>query len=143
MKRAVGLALLLVVVGASNASAGAWRIRKIEFAPPGSQYGSPAYINDEIVVIKNTSKKTLNLEGYKLHDKGSKNVYKFPQTKVDAGERVKLHPGKGNDSKGHRFWMLDHYVWNDGSDKATLVRPNGTTADTCAYKSSADSPATC
>lgn len=89
--------------------------------------------------------KSCNLKNYLVHDNTysngqvsnkDRNLYRFPDKDVVEGELVELRSGMGNNcsdflqmnGRKYRrhifFWGLDRSVWNNRSDKLTLVEIN-------------------
>lgn len=82
----------------------------------------------EVVVIANAGDAELDLGGWKLHDKGSRNGYVFPAgTKLAASAlvRVRSGPRAEQPTPGELAWKTAS-VWNDKGDTAYLVDPAGT-----------------
>lgn len=155
MRRRIAVLLIcLLVVGLAAPASAAIRIKRINFNPPGSDSGTNRHLNREWVRIKNTGTRTRSLEGWRLQDRGRDHTYRFGELTLGAGEYVRVHTGRGQDSavtgcNGHCFtyydfyWDLDNYVWNNDGDRATLKNDDGEVIDRCAYNSSADSPKAC
>jgi len=120
---------------ASAEAASGLQFQKIYYNSPGSDTGSNTSLNAEWVQIKNVTSTTKYLTGWTVRDTAG-HVYKFPTTRVAAGDVVRLHTGKGTNTTRHRYWGRSWYVWNNTGDKAILRRPDGTLADTCAWYSS-------
>jgi len=119
------------------------KIKAIYFDPPGSDTGSNSHLNKEYVVIKNTGNDGRQLRRWKLFDKGRIHTYKFGRFKLRAGRSVKVHTGRGTDTRFHVYWGMGNYVWNNDGDRATLKTKGGRTVSRCSYSSTASSPKRC
>lgn len=109
------------------------RITKIAFDPAGAD--SPvtnAKLNAEWIRVTNHFHSARKLTGWKIRD-ASGHVYKFGTLKLAAGASVRLHTGKGTNTKANRYWKLNNYVWNNGGDTAVLKNAGGTVIDRCPY----------
>jgi hypothetical protein len=118
--------------GAMTAQAGSVRIEFVRYDPAGSDTGTNAHVNKEVVVIHNGTSKAKQLAGWKLRDTAG-HVYRFPATKVRSHHSVTVHTGKGNNNPGDRFWDQGFYVWNNTGDKAILRNKAGSLVDTCKW----------
>jgi hypothetical protein len=119
------------------------KIKAIYFDPPGTDTGSNSHLNKEYVVIKNTGNQGRQLRRWKLFDKGRIHTYRFGRFKLRAGRSVKVHTGRGSDTRFHLYWDMGNYVWNNDGDKATIKTKGGRTVDKCSYGSTASSPKKC
>src|SRR5436305_7218665 len=66
---------------------------------PGPGPDPQSQLNQEYVVIRNTTKHRLRMKGWKLHDiprSGSVNTYRFPRFVLKPGKSVRIHTGKGS-----------------------------------------------
>lgn len=116
-------------------------IDTVRYDPAGSDTGSNAHLNKEVVVIENRSGKARVLTGWTLRDTAG-HVYTFPATKLKSGRSVTVHTGKGNNRAGHRYWGAGAYVWNNDGDKAILRNKSGASVDTCSWND-ADGTTSC
>jgi Lamin Tail Domain len=82
---------------------GSVHINFVRYDPAGSDTGTNAHINKEIVVIKNSTGKARILTGRTLRDTAG-HVYHFPQTRLRSGHSVTVHTGKGHNRPGQRYW---------------------------------------
>jgi hypothetical protein len=142
----LGLALLAPTAQTLPAMAGGGaKITAVYFDPgPGSDPLSQ--LNQEYVVIRNGGTHRLRLKGWKLHDvprAGVVHTYTFPRFVLRPGKSVRIHTGKGSNTRTDLYWGRSDYVWGDDSDKATLVNKAGTIVSTCAWTSTATSPKYC
>jgi ElaB/YqjD/DUF883 family membrane-anchored ribosome-binding protein len=66
----------------------------------------------------------VDMSGWKLHDKGKKHTFTFPEGFMIYGP-VKLFTGKGKETNTRLFWGRSTPVWNDKGDVATLKNKRG------------------
>ena len=123
-------------------AAGTVKLVKVVYDSPGSDTGSNGSLNDEYVVLKNTKTESVQLEGWTLRDE-SRHVYTFPRVKLGAGNKLKVHTGRGSNSSSHVFWDYGWYVWNNTSDTAELRKPSGTLKDSCRWTSTGSGYTAC
>jgi Lamin Tail Domain len=138
---AVVVAILTLTSVLAPIASAAIRITKIYYDSPGSDGGSNSSLNAEWIRLKNTGSSSRSLKNWTIRDKAG-HVYRFGTYRLGAGKTVTVHTGRGSNSARHRYWQQDRYVWNNDGDRARLKKPNGTTADSCAY-SGAGSSVTC
>lgn len=134
---------LVAVLALPGTALGAIKIKAIYFDPPGTDTGSNSHLNKEYVVIKNTGNQGRQLRRWKLFDKGRIHTYRFGRFKLRAGRSVRVHTGRGRDTRSHVYWDMGNYVWNNDGDVATLKTKGGRTASRCSYSSTASSPKRC
>lgn len=101
------------------------RITSVQYDSPGSDRGGNASLNAEWIRIKNFSSTKKVLTGWTLRDR-SKHVYRFGTFTLGPGNSVRVHTGRGADSRSHLYWGEESYVWNNEGDKATLKTASGT-----------------
>ncbi|MBA2948737.1 lamin tail domain-containing protein [Streptomyces himalayensis] len=136
---------LLVATPASAASAAhqsGLHLGYIQYDSPGSDGGSNSSLNAEWVNIHNNTGSAIQLKGYKLKD-NTGYTYTFGSYRIGAGKTVKVRTGKGTNAAGVRYWGRGWYVWNNTSDKARLIKPNGTLLDSCSWTTSDDGYKNC
>ena len=137
----IGLVCGAMLLSFASAAAGAIKIVKIRYNPPGADNGSNAHLNQEWVTIRNTGNSARSLTGWKLRDSDGHST--FISVNLPAHATLKFHTGSGMDSfPHHRYWGMDNYVWNNDGDTATIRKPNGNVADRCHY-SGGGSAVTC
>ena len=143
MRRTVLLfmAMVVVLIVASGVSLAAPRIQitGLSCDAPGDDNKN---LNAEYVVLKNFSKKSVLLAGWRIHDEGRNHVYVFPSgfklgPKAQGRKSVVwVHTGKGTQKLGKLHWDLywgqGSAVWNNppAGDTATLRNRAGTILDT-------------
>lgn len=139
------LAIPLVGTPTPALAGGGAKITAVYF-DPGPGPDPQGQLNQEYVVIRNTTKHPLRMKGWKLHDiprSGSVNTYRFPRFVLKPGKSVRIHTGKGSRTHSDLYWGLTYYVWGDDSDKATLQNRSGAVVSTCAWTAAASSPKFC
>ncbi len=117
---------------ASSARRHAIVIREIFYNSPGSDTGSNASLNGEWVKLHNRSGHRVHLTGWTLHD-ASHHVYTFGHFILRAHRSVKVHTGRGSDTRFNVFWGRRAYVWNNTGDRATIRNAAGLFRDRCTY----------
>lgn len=109
------------------------RITRIAFDSPGADTPvTNAKLNAEWIRVTNHFHSARKITGWKVRD-ASGHTYTFGTLKLAAGASVRLHTGKGTNTKANRYWRLDNYVWNNGGDTAVLKNAAGTVIDRCPY----------
>ncbi len=91
------------------------RITKTRFKAKTKAKGNRK-LNDEWVEITGYG---TDLSGFKLHDKGRKHTFKFPEGFKIYGP-VKVFTGKGRNTNTKLYWGRSRPVWNDTGDVASL-----------------------
>lgn len=77
-------------------------------------------LNEEWVEISNLGGVDEDLTGWTLED-AQNHTYTFKSFVLNAGAKVKLHTGKGDDSGEDLYWNKNTPVWNNSGDVATLL----------------------
>jgi len=132
---AIMVAVLVGTVTAAPAqAAGGIVIYRAYYNSPGTDNGTNANLNGEYIVLKNTTRTTKYVTGWTLRDKQN-HVFKFPTTKINAGQLMYLRTGKGAINWANRYWGKTWYVWNNTGDTAYLRTPAGLLVDTCSWGS--------
>lgn len=131
----IAMALAAVLTTAPAQAAGVIVINKAYYDSPGKDTGSNVSLNGEFIVLKNVSKRTRYITGWKLRDRAG-HVYKFPATKIKPGRYMWVRTGKGSNDYNDRYWGRSWYVWNNTGDTAKLRRKDGTLVDKCSWGSS-------
>ena len=137
---AAATALLASVMVAAPAQAAnpAVMFTKVYFDSPGSDRGGNTSLNGEYVVLKNTTKKAIQLEKWILRDNtGYK--YRFPRLTLKPGKTVTVRSGQGDDGTSTLYWQRKWYVWNNDGDTAGIYRSSDLKKiDTCSWGSADD-----
>lgn len=90
------------------------RITKVQFkAKKGKGHKN---LNGEWVEVTGFG---VDMTGFKLHDKGMKHTFKFPEGFTIYGP-VKVFTGKGRNTNTRLYWRQPRPVWNDTGDVASL-----------------------
>lgn len=138
-----------LVVGAATPAVAAVKITSMHYNP-GSSVLTNSNINREYLTIKNTGHKVVRLGGWKVVDMrqsttGPNASYKFTgHLRLRPGHSVRLHSGKGRNTRKDVYWGLSRMRWNNAGDTAYLDNRAGKTVSTCSYDPSIDpSPAAC
>jgi hypothetical protein len=125
-----------------------WAASKVRFGI--IQYDSPgndlpvtnAKLNAEWVTIRNHRTTAVQLRGWRVRDTAG-HVYRFGGLRLGAGKAVRLHTGKGTNTRSDRYWGLENYVWNNGGDTARLRNAAGVLIDTCRWTSTGTGRVAC
>ncbi|MCG5220200.1 lamin tail domain-containing protein [Streptosporangium sp. KLBMP 9127] len=132
------LASLAVAVPADAAAVPKIQFTKAYFDSPGSDRGGNSSLNGEYVVLKNTTRATVNLQGWLLRDvNGFK--YVFGPVKLKPGKQLTVRSGQGGDTSTTVYWNRKWYVWNNDQDTASLYNVGRNRVDSCTWKVSASS----
>ena len=113
-------------------AAGAIQFSGAQYNSPGSDTGSNSSLNGEWVRITNSSSAARVLTGWKLRDVTGY-LFTFPTFTLGAGKSVKVHTGKGTNTRTDLYWRMTKYVWNNTGDRATLMNKSGVVIDTCSW----------
>ena len=124
------LALPLSAVGADAASP--LRFSGAQYDSPGSDTGSNASLNAEWIRVTNHGKRMRNMTGWTIRD-ASGHVYRFPKLRLGPGHSVRLHTGKGRNTRRNLYWQHSWYVWNNTGDRAVLRTRAGVRIDVCRW----------
>jgi hypothetical protein len=131
-------AVALLAGGGSADAVGGVRFTKIYYAPPGADLGSKSSVNAERFALTNYGTGARSLAGWTVRDHDG-HVYRFPSGyRLPAGRTVTVHTGTGSSTMLNRYWGRNHYVWNNGADKAVLRNGAGTKLDVCAWTAVGD-----
>lgn len=128
---ALALAALMTIVPSAGA-APAVRFTGIYYDSPGTDTGSNSSLNHEWVRVHNSSGKARVLTGWTIRDT-ARHIFRFPKFKLGAHASVRVHTGKGKDSKTDLYWGRGWYVWNNDGDTAKLKNRSGSRIDRCHY----------
>ncbi|HEY0449245.1 lamin tail domain-containing protein [Actinophytocola sp.] len=141
MRRVVNAVMVVVLAALVGAivvtpaqAAGGIVIYRAYYNSPGSDTGSNASLNAEYITLKNTASVAKYATGWTMRDKQG-HVYKFPTTRINPGQYLYLHTGKGTNNWNNRFWGQAWYIWNNTGDAAYLRTASGTLVDSCSWGS--------
>jgi hypothetical protein len=129
----IGTAVLMVLAVPATALAASVGFSEIQYNSPGADSGSNKSLNQEWVVIENTSDHLIKLTGWEVREVRDANVFEFPTFRLRAGEKVTIYTGTGNDTDHKLYWGLDDYVWDNNRDVAVLKNRAGDVVDRCSY----------
>ncbi|GAA2639795.1 lamin tail domain-containing protein [Streptomyces spororaveus] len=104
-------------------------ISRVQADSPGRDDRSNRSLNSEWVEITNTTRDAINLRGWTLRDSDG-NRYRFDNVRIGARNTIRIHTGNGRDTRTDLFQDRRNYVWDNGSDTATLRDDRGRTVDT-------------
>ncbi|MGW3328708.1 lamin tail domain-containing protein [Streptomyces virginiae] len=104
-------------------------ISRVQADSPGRDDRSNRSLNNEWVEITNTTRDAINLRGWTLRDSDG-NRYRFDSVRIGARATIRIHTGNGRDTRTDLFQDRRNYVWDNGSDTATLRDDRGRTVDT-------------
>jgi len=104
-------------------------ISAVQYDSPGYDDGSKRSLNREWVELTNTSRRSVNLDGWTLSDEDGR-TYTFEGFRLDGRSTVRVHTGFGRDSDTDVYQDRRRYVWDNRSDTATLRNDRGRVVDT-------------
>jgi endonuclease YncB( thermonuclease family) len=92
-------------------------------------------VNGEWIDVYNPSDTPIDLTGWRVRDSSTR-FYDFARgTTVQPGAYVRLHIGYGTDTAVHKYWNMDHPVFdNDLGESVYLFDPDGDIRDSFAYR---------
>lgn len=104
----------------------------------GSRVDPPGYetAQAEYVCLVNAEDRAVSLAGWQLHD-AERLVNVLPQFELAAHTSVRVHPGRGRDSRTDLYGTRSRPVWNNDADTITLLDEHGRTVDEATYGASA------
>jgi len=134
LRLAAAGALVIGCVAATPAEAATppVKITRVYYDSPGSDRGGNTSLNAEFVVLKNTTKKAIQLQNWILRDKNGFK-YRFPRFTLKPGKTVTVHSGKGRNTTTHLYWGRSWYVWNNTGDTAYIYRRDGNRIHYCSW----------
>ncbi|HEY9371022.1 lamin tail domain-containing protein [Streptomyces sp.] len=118
---AAGVVATALVASPAQAATPAVMFTKVYYDSPGSDRGGNTSLNGEYVVVKNTTRKAIQMEQWVLRDKNGFK-YRFPRFTLKPGKQVTVRSGQGKDSSTTLFWQRKWYVWNNTGDTAGIYR---------------------
>ncbi|MFF0051913.1 lamin tail domain-containing protein [Streptomyces sp. NPDC005498] len=101
----------------------------IQYDSPGRDDWSNQSLNREWVEVTNTGRLAVNLRGWSLTDR-SGNLYRFDDLRLAGRATVRVHTGRGYDTRRDVYQDSRDYIWSNYADKATLRDDRGRTVDT-------------
>ncbi|MGW6523997.1 lamin tail domain-containing protein [Streptomyces sp. NPDC054962] len=103
-------------------------ISAVQYDSPGRDDRSRSSLNKEWVELTNTTRNTVNLDGWTLRDE-SGHTYTFEHYRLAGRATVRIHTGEGRDTRTDLFQDRRAYVWNNDRDTATLRDDHGRFVD--------------
>lgn len=94
-------------------------ISAVQYDSPGGDDRSNRSLNREWVELTNTTRHSVNLDGWTLEDE-SGHTYTFDHYRLAGRATVRIHTGLGRGTRTDLHQDRRHYVWNNDSDTATL-----------------------
>ncbi|MFJ4691717.1 lamin tail domain-containing protein [Streptomyces sp. NPDC088766] len=94
-------------------------ISAVQYDSPGRDDRSNRSLNREWVELTNTTRHSVNLDGWTLAD-ASGHTYTFDHYRLAGRATVRIHTGLGRDTRTDLYQDRRHYVWNNDRDTATL-----------------------
>jgi hypothetical protein len=108
------------------------RFSGAQYNSPGSDTGSNASLNAEWIRVTNHGNRTRTMTGWTIRDAAG-HVYRFPKFRLRPGSSVRLHTGKGQNTRRNLYWGSGWYIWNNTGDKALLKNRAGVRIDVCRW----------
>ncbi|MEU1536492.1 lamin tail domain-containing protein [Streptomyces fagopyri] len=125
---ALGAAALPASAQSSPHQAAAYRssvvISGVQADSPGVDDRSNYSLNREWIDVTNTSRRSVNLDGWTLSDEDG-HTYTFRHYRLDGRSTVRVHTGIGRDTYRDVYQDRRNYVWDNRSDTATLRNDRG------------------
>jgi hypothetical protein len=103
-------------------------ISAVQYDSPGRDDRSNRSLNKEWVGLTNTTRHTVNLDGWTLEDT-SGHTYTFDHYRLAGRVTVRIHTGEGRDTRTDLYQDRRNYVWNNDRDTATLSNDHGRLID--------------
>ncbi len=91
----------------------------MQYDSPGPEDRSNRSLNNEWVEITNHTRTAVNLDGWKLSNKGGE-TYTFHHYRLDGHATVRIHTGIGRDTNRDLYQDRHNYIWDNRADTATL-----------------------
>ncbi|WP_405999493.1 lamin tail domain-containing protein [Streptomyces sp. NBC_00829] len=104
-------------------------ISDVQADSPGRDNGSNRSLNAEWVEITNTTRRSVDLDGWTLRDSDG-NRYRFEDVRIAGRATIRIHTGVGRDTRTDLYQDRRDYVWGNRTDTATLRDDHGRTVDT-------------
>jgi len=132
----------LALMATPAQAAGNVKLLKAQYDSPGSDDRSNSSLNAETIVLYNSGSTSVSLKGWTLRDETGY-TYHFLPVKIGAGQKLRVHTGRGDDTGHDVYWDRRAYVWNNTSDTATLRKASGDVKDTCSWDTGDDGSVPC
>ncbi|MFD8423256.1 lamin tail domain-containing protein [Streptomyces sp. NPDC059668] len=133
---ALGAAALPASAQSSPHQAAAYRsgvvISDVQADSPGFDDRSNRSLNREWIDVTNTSRRSVNLDGWTLSDEDG-HTYTFNHYRLDGRSTVRVHTGIGRDTYRDVYQDRRNYVWDNRSDTATLRNDHGRFIDDASW----------
>ncbi|GGX19179.1 lamin tail domain-containing protein [Streptomyces chartreusis] len=100
------------------------QISDVQYDSPGRDDRSNRSLNREWVEITNTTRHTVNLDGWTLEDEDG-HTYTFDHYRLEGRATVRVHTGYGRDTDSDLYQDSRRYIWDNRSDTATLRNDRG------------------
>ncbi|WP_326756850.1 lamin tail domain-containing protein [Streptomyces hirsutus] len=94
-------------------------ISAVQYDSPGRDDRSNRSLKREWVELTNTTRHTVNLDGWTLADEDG-HTYTFDHYRLAGRATVRIHTGLGRDTRADLYQDRRNYVWDNRSDAATL-----------------------
>jgi hypothetical protein len=94
-------------------------ISAVQYDSPGRDDRSRRSLNKEWVELTNTSRRTVNLDGWTLKNEDG-DTYTFDHYRLEGRATVRVHTGRGHDTDTDLYMDRRNEVWDNHSDTATL-----------------------
>lgn len=107
-------------------------ITSVQYDAPGYHDRSNHSLNKEWVDVTNTTRHTLNLDGWTLSDRDG-HTYTFHHYRLDGRSSVRIHTGFGHDSRTDLFQDRNREAWDDHSGTVTLRNDHGRVIDASSW----------
>ncbi|MCX4740817.1 lamin tail domain-containing protein [Streptomyces antibioticus] len=104
------------------------KISAVQYDSPGRDDRSNRSLNSEWVELTNTTRQSVNLNGWTLKDE-SGHTYTFDRYRLAGRATVRIHTGVGRDTRTDLYQDRRAYVWNNDHDTATLRNDRGRFVD--------------
>ncbi|WP_234390080.1 lamin tail domain-containing protein [Streptomyces sp. MMG1533] len=109
-------------------------ISSVQYDSPGRDNSSNRSLNNEWVELTNTTRDSVNLDGWTLGDEDGR-TYTFDHYRLAARATVRIHTGEGRDTRTDLFQDRRDHVWDNYSGTATLRNDRGRFIDEASWDS--------
>nr|WP_203614591.1 lamin tail domain-containing protein [Streptomyces sp. SID13726] len=103
-------------------------ISAVQYDAPGHNDRSQRSLNKEWVELTNTTRHTVNLDGWTLRNKEGR-TYTFHHYRLEGRATVRVHTGQGRDTDRDLYQDRRNEVWDNRADTATLRNDHGRFVD--------------